>query len=133
MAAGALLGGAAAHAEAVDARASAIRYADFGAKGDGVADDFDAIIAAHEHANAHGLPVRADEGVEEHAKAVAIDGGLVAQGDAVVDDAAHELRLHEVHGDLDHHGDRRENEPEGVRTEQMDEAAHVRGSGRRSS
>jgi hypothetical protein len=38
---------------------SPIRYEDFGAKGDGVADDLPAICAAHEHANARGLSVRA--------------------------------------------------------------------------
>ena len=62
VAAGVLLGGSTACAEAVDVRRSPVRYADFGAKGDGVADDFDAIIAAHAHANAHALPVRADDG-----------------------------------------------------------------------
>ena len=41
---------------------NAIYYRDFGAVGDGVADDFPAIIAAHEAANAKGLPVYADEG-----------------------------------------------------------------------
>jgi len=39
-----------------------VRYSDFGAVGDGVTDDFDAIVAAHAYANAEGLPVRADPG-----------------------------------------------------------------------
>jgi len=39
-----------------------VRYADFGAKGDGETDDIEAIAKAHEFANEHGLPVRADEG-----------------------------------------------------------------------
>ena len=39
-----------------------VYYSDFGAVGDGVTDDFDAIIAAHEYANANNLPVFADEG-----------------------------------------------------------------------
>ncbi len=39
-----------------------IRYEDFGARGDGVTDDIDAIVKAHEYANQHGLPVRVDEG-----------------------------------------------------------------------
>jgi hypothetical protein len=39
-----------------------VRYADFGARGDGKTDDIDAIINAHEHANQHGLPVKADDG-----------------------------------------------------------------------
>lgn len=39
-----------------------VRYRDFGARGDGETDDIDAIIKAHEFANQHGLPVRADKG-----------------------------------------------------------------------
>lgn len=39
-----------------------VYYGDFGAKGDGITDDFDAIIAAHEYANANCLPVKANPG-----------------------------------------------------------------------
>jgi len=39
-----------------------VTYLEFGAVGDGVADDFPAIIAAHEFANQHNLPVKADAG-----------------------------------------------------------------------
>ena len=39
-----------------------VRYEKFGACGDGVTDDIDAIAKAHEFANQHGLPVRADDG-----------------------------------------------------------------------
>lgn len=39
-----------------------VRYSDFGARGDGITDDIDAIAAAHEYANQNGLPVKADEG-----------------------------------------------------------------------
>lgn len=39
-----------------------VLYSDFGAKGDGIKDDFLPIFAAHAHANREGLPVRADEG-----------------------------------------------------------------------
>ena len=39
-----------------------VRYSDFGARGDGKTDDIDAIAAAHEIANQHGLSVKADEG-----------------------------------------------------------------------
>jgi hypothetical protein len=52
-------------AEQGDAAASkVVRYEDFGAKGDGKTDDFAAIVAAHEHANKHKLPVRADDNAE---------------------------------------------------------------------
>lgn len=38
-----------------------VRYRDFGARGDGETDDLEAIAKAHEYANAHGLPVRAED------------------------------------------------------------------------
>lgn len=38
-----------------------VRYRDFGARGDGKADDINAIAATHAFANKHNLPVRADE------------------------------------------------------------------------
>lgn len=38
-----------------------VRYEDFGAKGDGQADDFDAIVEAHAYANQHQLPVKAND------------------------------------------------------------------------
>lgn len=41
---------------------NAIYYSDFGAVGDGVTDDYLAIVSAHEEANAKGLKVFADEG-----------------------------------------------------------------------
>ncbi len=39
-----------------------VLYSDFGAVGDGVADDFAALRAAHEYANEHGSPVFAEPG-----------------------------------------------------------------------
>ena len=39
-----------------------VYYSDFGAMGDGVTNDFLAIVAAHAYANEHGRPVRADAG-----------------------------------------------------------------------
>ena len=44
------------------ARGAVVSYEDFGAVGDGVADDLDAIVAAHAAANELGLPVRARDG-----------------------------------------------------------------------
>ncbi len=38
-----------------------LTYEEFGAKGDGIADDFDAIIACHEEANKTGLSVKAND------------------------------------------------------------------------
>lgn len=41
--------------------AGEVRYEDFGAVGDGKADDFDALVKAHDYANAKNLPVKADD------------------------------------------------------------------------
>ena len=41
---------------------SYLAYEDFGALGNGINDDFDAIIAAHEEANRLGLPIKARTG-----------------------------------------------------------------------
>ena len=43
-------------------KVSAIRYEDYGAAGDGVTDDAEAIRAAHNAANESGLPVEATAG-----------------------------------------------------------------------
>lgn len=52
--------------------AEAVAYESFGAIGDGVADDLPAIVAAHAHANAHGLPVRTRPGATYHLGARAL-------------------------------------------------------------
>lgn len=39
-----------------------VKYSDFGAVGDAIHDDWEEIVAAHDFANEHGLPVYADEG-----------------------------------------------------------------------
>jgi hypothetical protein len=41
-----------------------LTYEEFGAKGDGVTDDFAAIIACHEEANKTGTPVKARNGAK---------------------------------------------------------------------
>lgn len=41
-----------------------VLYSDFGARGDGVTDDLPALVTAHEFANEHRLPVRADHEAE---------------------------------------------------------------------
>lgn len=38
-----------------------VDYEAFGAIGDGVTDDFEAVFAAHEYANEHSLPIKAKE------------------------------------------------------------------------
>ena len=40
-----------------------VRYSDFGARGDGITDDMQAIVETHAFANEQGLQVKADEGV----------------------------------------------------------------------
>lgn len=43
-----------------------VNYEAFGAKGDGLADDLPAIVAAHDYANEHGLPVRSASAATYH-------------------------------------------------------------------
>ena len=52
--------------------ATMVTYEEFGALGDGVADDLPAIVAAHAHANEHGLPVRARADATYHLGARAL-------------------------------------------------------------
>ena len=51
-----------------------VNYIDFGAKGDGVADDFAVIVRAHEYANENGLPVVIDDGRDYLIRETMIDG-----------------------------------------------------------
>lgn len=43
---------------------AAVTYSQFGAKGDGITDDFDALIKAHEYANQNNMSVKADKGAK---------------------------------------------------------------------
>ena len=58
----------------MDLNKSFVTYADFGAKADGVTDDFAAIYAAHEYANENGLPVIIDDGKVYYIHDSMIDG-----------------------------------------------------------
>ncbi len=51
-----------------------VTYEEFGAVGDGVAEDFLAIYKAHEYANEHGIPVRAANGAHYYIHDNRIDG-----------------------------------------------------------
>ena len=51
-----------------------VTYEQFGAKGDGVADDYFAIKAAHDYANEHGLTVKACDSATYYIHETRIDG-----------------------------------------------------------
>ena len=53
-----------------------VTYEDFGAVGDGVADDFAAIYRAHEYANENHLPVRANDGATYYINRPIVDGEI---------------------------------------------------------
>lgn len=53
-----------------------VTYADFGAVGDGVTDDFEAIWRAHEYANEKGLPIVTDDGKTYYVHETRIDGAV---------------------------------------------------------
>lgn len=55
-----------------------VTYADFGAVGDGVTDDFEAIYRAHEYANENGLPVVINDGKTYYIHETRIDGEVRA-------------------------------------------------------
>ena len=53
-----------------------VTYEQFGAVGDGVSEDFAAIYAAHEYANAKRLPVKAREGAKYYIHNTRVDGEI---------------------------------------------------------
>lgn len=55
-----------------------VTYEDFGAVGDGIADDFAAIKKAHDYANQAGLPVKAREGAHYYIHYNEIDGTVTS-------------------------------------------------------
>jgi hypothetical protein len=58
-----------------------IYYSDFGAKGDGVTDDFDAIALTHNYANKNNLPVRADADAVYYIGATTSANGAIIKTD----------------------------------------------------
>lgn len=81
--------------------APCVTYEAFGAIGDGVADDLPAICAAHAHANAHGLPVRARADAAYHLGARALTALIATDTDwntarFLIDDTA----VEDDHGSL---------------------------------
>ena len=68
-----------------------VRYEDFGAIGDGVTDDFDALYAAHIYANENHLPVTASEGAvyyigEKFNKTIPLKTDLCLKGAKIIVD-----------------------------------------------
>ena len=53
-------------------------YEDFGAKGDGVTDDFLAFKAAHDYANENGLAVKAKAGAVYYLHDTLVDGAVAS-------------------------------------------------------
>lgn len=76
-------------------------YEDFGAVGDGRTDDFEALLAAHQHANENGLPVKAADGksyyLAGHNKTIVIQTDTdFANAHFIIDDTAVENRRAEL-------------------------------------
>ncbi len=72
---------------------STVRYSDFGAVGDGVTDDYDAIEKAHNAANPHGQTVVADSGktynLGTHASAITVSTSVDWTGATfIIDDSS---------------------------------------------
>ncbi len=75
-----------------------LSYEDFGAVGDGIHDDFAAIVACHTHANEHSMPVRARDGAIYYIGGAAITARIMTDTDFgtarfIIDDRSLEDRL----------------------------------------
>lgn len=90
--------------------ASFVTYEQFGAKGDGLTDDLPAIVAAHAHANEHGLPVRSSPTATYHLGRQALTAIITTSTDwntsrFIIDDSQgvedHKRSLFEVHSMLE--------------------------------
>ena len=88
-----------------------VTYEEFGAVGDGKANDFSAIYAAHNHANEKGLPVKAEAGKTYYISDTRIDGVIESVkirtdsdwtgAEFIIDDSCYST--HENFGMFDHH------------------------------
>ncbi len=82
----------------MDIKKEYVSYEEFGAKGDGIADDFPAIVACHDFANYHSLPVRAKDGAVYYIGGMAITAMIMTDTDFgtakfIIDDRKLENRL----------------------------------------
>lgn len=87
--------------EGAEKRRTVVRYGDFGARGDGVSDDIDAIAKAHAFANEHGLPVRVDDdatyyigGKKKVTVVIQTDTDFGSAKFVIDDTDAHDIREH---------------------------------------
>lgn len=62
--------------DAMDADRRYVTYEQFGARGDGVTDDMEAIVRCHAYANAHGLPVKGRDGANYYIGGKAISAEI---------------------------------------------------------
>ncbi len=77
------------------ASANTVGYEQFGAKGDGVADDLPAVVKVHAHANEHGLPVKSRPDATYHLGTKALTAIIATDTDwgtsrFIIDDSAQE-------------------------------------------
>jgi len=93
-----------------DTPLAVVTYEDFGAIGDGVADDLAAILAAHEYANQHGRPVRSNPEAVYHLGRRALTAIIQTDTDwgtsrFIIDDSPgvenHRLPLFEIRSKLE--------------------------------